>query len=146
MTLCPQDAGLQGVRPYSPASHAPARVLAIPEPPAAIIGTLIAPWSANAAMKAMMDALNIAYGTQERRSFIRLNLVSLFFTFSAILGLIMLFWAVAAVPVFLDFMWLGGTADFLIWAGRWPVIFVLVILALAVLYRFGPSRPGVRWR
>ena len=38
------------------------------------------------------------------------------------------------------------TVDVLIWAGRWPVIFVLIILALAVLYRFGPSRPDVRWR
>jgi membrane protein len=26
------------------------------------------------------------------------------------------------------------------------VIFLLVILALAVLYRFGPSRPNQRWR
>jgi membrane protein len=72
--------------------------------------------------------------------------VSLVFTFSAIFGLIVLFGAVAAVPVLLNVVWLGGTADFLIWAGRWPLVFLLVILALAVLYRFGPSRKGVRWR
>lgn len=113
---------------------------------AALIGVLVALWSANAAMKAMMDALNIAYDTEEDRGFFRLNLVSLFFTFSAILGLIVLFAVVAAVPVILQMFWLGATVDFMIWAGRWPVIFVLVILALAVLYRFGPSRPPVRWR
>ena len=113
---------------------------------AAIIGTLIALWSANAAMKAMMDALNIAYDTEESRSFIRLNLVSLAFTISAIIGLIVLFAGVAAVPLILDMVWLGGTADFLIWAGRWPAIFLLVILALAVLYRLAPCRPDVRWR
>lgn len=113
---------------------------------AAIIGTLVALWSANAAMKAMMDALNIAYDTDEKRSFIRLNLVSLFFTLSAIIGLIVLFGMIAAVPVVLDMVWLGGTADFLVWAGRWPVILLLVILALAVLYRFAPCRPDVRWR
>jgi membrane protein len=113
---------------------------------AALVGALVALWSANAAMKAIMDALNIAYGTEEKRGFIALNLVSLLFTFTAILGLIVLFAVVAAVPVILQMFWLGSMADFMIWAGRWPVIFVLIVLALAVLYRFGPSRPDVRWR
>ena len=113
---------------------------------AAAIGVLVALWSANAAMKAMMDALNIAYDTEEKRGFIKLNLVSLLFTFSAILGLIVMFSVVAAVPVILQMFWLGSTVDFLLWAGRWPAAFVLVVLALAVLYRFGPSRPNVRWR
>jgi membrane protein len=113
---------------------------------AALTGALVALWSANAAMKAMMDALNIAYDTEKKRGFVRLNLVSLFFTFSAVLGLIVLFAAVAAVPLILETFWLGRTADALIWAGRWPAIFVLTVLALAVLYRFGPSRPDARWR
>lgn len=113
---------------------------------AASVGLLVALWSANAAMKAMMDALNIAYDTEEKRGFIRLNLVSLAFTLSAIIGLLMLIAVVAAVPVILAMFWLGGMVDFVIWAGRWPVIFVLILLALAVLYRYGPSRPSVRWR
>ena len=113
---------------------------------AAAGGLLLALWSANAAMKAMMDALNVAYDTEETRGFIRLNLVSLLFTLSAIVALLVLIAVVAAVPVILSMFWLGGTVDFLIWAGRWPVIFVLIILALAVLYRYGPSRPTVRWR
>ena len=29
---------------------------------------------------------------------------------------------------------------------RWPLMFVLLILALAVLYRYGPSRRRARWR
>lgn len=113
---------------------------------AAAAGLLVALWSANAAMKAIMDALNIAYDTEETRSFIRLNLVSLGFTLSSIIGLLLLIAVVAAVPVILSLFWLGGTVDVLIWAGRWPVIFMLIIIALAVLYRYGPSRPAVRWR
>ena len=113
---------------------------------AAAVGVLIALWSANAAMKAMMDALNIAYDTEEKRGFIKLNAVSLLFTISAILGLIVMFAVVAAVPVVLEMFWLGAMVDLLLWAGRWPVIFFLIILALAVLYRYGPSRPDVRWR
>jgi membrane protein len=111
-----------------------------------LVGGLVALWSANAAMKALIDTLNIVYDTDEQRSFIKLNAVTMLFTISAIVGVMVLFVVVAAVPVILQFFWLGGMVDFLIWAGRWPLIFVLVILALAVLYRFGPCRPNVRWR
>ena len=107
---------------------------------------LIALWSANSAMKAMMDALNIAYDADEQRGFIKLNLVSLAFTLSAIIGLIVMMAVIAAVPVILQMFWLGPTVNILIWAGRWPLIFGLVIVALAVLYRYGPSRPDVPWR
>jgi membrane protein len=33
-------------------------------------------WSANAGIKALFDGLNVAYGEAEKRSFIRLNMVS----------------------------------------------------------------------
>jgi membrane protein len=113
---------------------------------AAIIGLLVALWSANSAMKAMMDALNIAYDTGETRGFLRLNLVSLGFTLAAIIGLIVMMAVITAVPVILALFNLGTLADVLLWAGRWPVILLLIGLALAVLYRWGPSRPGVAWR
>lgn len=113
---------------------------------AAIIGLVVALWSANAAMKAMMDALNIAYGTQEKRSFIMLNLVSLGFTLGAIIGLIIMIAAIAIVPVILGLFNLGVAGDVLLWAGRWPAMLVLIGLALAVLYQWGPSRTEVAWR
>jgi membrane protein len=40
-----------------------------------LIGFAIALWSANAGMKAIFDALNIIYDEEEKRSFIKLNLV-----------------------------------------------------------------------
>ena len=43
----------------------------------------LALWSANAGMKAIFDALNIVYDEDEKRSFIRLNLISLSFTLGA---------------------------------------------------------------
>jgi membrane protein len=113
---------------------------------ALVFGLLVALWSANAAMKAVMDALNIAYGVEEKRSFIWLTIVSLLFTLSAIIGLLVMFAVVALVPIVLQMFWLGSTVDFLIWAGRWPAAFVLVILALAVLYQWGPDRHHVQWR
>jgi membrane protein len=41
------------------------------------ITLLFALWSATAGMKALMDALNIVNEEKEKRSFVRLNLVSL---------------------------------------------------------------------
>jgi len=113
---------------------------------AAVAGLLVALWSANAAMKAMMDALNIAYDTDEKRGFVKLNLVSLGFTLAAILAIIVMLAVIAVVPAVLQLMDLGTLGDVLLWAGRWPVIFVLMLLGLAVLYRYGPSRPDVAWR
>jgi membrane protein len=48
------------------------------------ISIAIAVWGANAGVKAMFDALNVAYGAKEERSFFKLNLISLAFTIGAI--------------------------------------------------------------
>lgn len=113
---------------------------------AVIFGLLVAIWSANAGTKSMMEALNIAYGVVEKRSFLLLNAVSLAFTLSAIFGLIVMFAIVAVIPLVLNFFMLGPVADVLLSVGRWPLMFLLSIAALAVLYQWGPSRRNVKWR
>jgi len=62
-----------------------------------LLGLGIALWSANAGMKSIFDALNIIYDEQEKRGFVRLNLISLLFTVCAIGGALL---AVAAVVVY----------------------------------------------
>jgi uncharacterized BrkB/YihY/UPF0761 family membrane protein len=56
---------------------------------AMIASLVISLWSANGGMKAIFDALNVVYHEKERRSFIRLNIVSLTFTISAVLFMLM---------------------------------------------------------
>src|SRR5258706_248722 len=41
---------------------------------------------------------------------------------------------------------LGSISDALLRIGRWPVLIVLMLLGLAVLYRYGPSRRSPQWR
>jgi membrane protein len=111
-----------------------------------LIGFGIALWSANAGMKAIFDALNIIYDEQEKRGIIRLNLVSLFFTLCAIGGMLIAVSMVVVFPLVLaGFGWSALDAP-LIAILRWPVMFVLVLAALAVLYRYGPSRRVPKWR
>ena len=52
---------------------------------ASIFGLLFALWSANSGMKAIFDALNVANDETEKRSFVRLNLVSAAFTLGTII-------------------------------------------------------------
>ena len=70
-----------------------------------IVGLGIALWSANAGMKAIIDALNVVYEEKEKRGFIRLNLVSLAFTIGAITALLLALSAVVVLP--LPLSWLG---------------------------------------
>jgi membrane protein len=112
-----------------------------------LLGFGIALWSANAGMKAIFDALNIIYDEDEKRGLIWLNVVSLFATFCAIGGLLIALSAVVVFPLVLAAF--GGSsldAPLMIGILRWPVMFMLVILALAILYRYGPSRRIAKWR
>ena len=111
-----------------------------------VIGFLIALWSANAGMKAIFDALNIIYDEQEKRSFVWLNLVSLFFTFCAIVGALLAVGAVVVFPLILAAFGLSSFDKPLIGLLRWPVMFGLLLLGLGVLYRYGPSRREAKWR
>ena len=106
---------------------------------------LLSIWSANAAMKAMFDALNVVYEEEEKRNFFWLNLRSLTFTIGALLFIIIALNAIVVVPVMLNFMGLGSTA-WLLAALRWPAILIVLLGGLSVLYRFGPSREHARWR
>ena len=48
-----------------------------------LVGLAIALWSANNGVKALFDAMNVAYEEVEKRSFVRLNLTSAMFTLGA---------------------------------------------------------------
>jgi membrane protein len=110
------------------------------------VGLGIALWSANAGMKAIFDALNIIYHEDEKRGLIRLNLVSLLFTICAIAGTGLAIALVVVFPLLLAAFGLSSSDHPIIGYLRWPLMFVLVILGLAVLYRYGPSRRLVKWR
>ena len=111
-----------------------------------VIGLGLALWSANAGIKAMMDALNVIEDEDERRGFIRLNVVSLTFTFGAIVFLLLSVGAVVAFPLVMSTFGLSSLTDATTWLLRWPVLLAITLFGLAVLYRFGPSRKNTRWR
>lgn len=111
-----------------------------------LFGIGLALWSANAGMKAIIDALNVVYGEREKRSFVRLTLVAFAFTLGGIAFIILAISAVVILPLALAWIGLESRTAQLISLGRWPALFVIVLVWLAVLYRYGPSRSRPRWQ
>ena len=111
-----------------------------------VFGLGVTLWSANAGLKALFDALNLIHESEEKRGFIKLNVVSLAFTILGIIFAILALAAVIAIPVILNASGLEGATELLVNVGRWPILFLVVALVLALIYRFGPCRPDPQWR
>jgi membrane protein len=111
-----------------------------------LFGLGLAIWSANAGVKAVIDALNVVYEEREKRGFVRLNLLSLAFTTGGIAALLLMVGAVVAVPLALDHVGLAPHSQAIISLMRWPLLLAILLIALALLYRFGPSRRAARWQ
>jgi membrane protein len=109
----------------------------------ALISLLIALWSANGGTKALIQALGIAYDVKETRGFVRLNLVSLAFTLTAIVLVTVLGVLVAALPFLVS--QLGPVGEDLILLFRWPVILALLLVVLAAIYYWAPNRTDAKW-
>ena len=111
-----------------------------------VTGLAIAFWSANAGMKAIIDALNVVYDEKEKRSFLKLNLVSLLFTFVALLSLMVALAAIVVAPIVFSALGLAPFLSLAIVVLRWPLLLVFATVALATIYRYGPSRREARWQ
>jgi membrane protein len=112
----------------------------------AVVAFLVALWSASRGMSGLITALNIAYGEKETRSFFRFNLLALALTIGAIVGGMIGIGFIAGVPALIGMLHLPPTMRWLALVLEWPVLIVLMMLALAVLYRFAPDRDAPQWR
>ena len=111
-----------------------------------VVSLAISLWTANSGVKAIFDALNIVYGEEEKRGFLKLNAITLSVTLGIVAFILLTLAAIVAVPVALAYIPLPGVTALVVKIGRWPILFVLVTTALAVLYKYGPSRTEPRWR
>lgn len=111
-----------------------------------VIGFVIALWSAHSGTLSVFDAMNVAYGETEKRSFVRLNLIALCFTFLAMLAAVTLLCLVAVMPVVFSYLWLDQWKESLILLARWPLLLLGAFAASAAIYRFGPSREPAKFR
>jgi membrane protein len=111
-----------------------------------VISTLIALWSASAATRGMLVALNVAYEEEEKRSLIRFHLTALALTLGGIFILILGLTAIVGLPTLLKVTWFGALGNMLLSLLTFSLLLGFLIFWLAILYRFGPSRRQAQWR
>ena len=112
---------------------------------ATLASLAISLWSANGGIKAMFEGLNAVYEENEKRSFMKLNAISLALTLAAVVFVIASLLTITVVPKLLSFLDFPGISEIANYA-RWPVLLVVASLMIAVVYRFGPSREQPQWR
>jgi membrane protein len=113
---------------------------------AAIGGLLLALYSASSGMRTLMESMNIAYDEDEKRGMVRLYATALVLTLVLIVGAMVALGAMLVLPAVLGSLGLGRVFEAVLSYGRWPVLALLMMLGLAIIYRYGPSRESARWR
>ena len=111
-----------------------------------LISIAVSLWTATSGVKAIFDGLNVTYEEEEKRSFIKLTAVAMIFTFVTIVFVLLSLAAVVVLPVALNYIPFPGLTRAILKVARWPILFVLVAIALSALYRYGPSRAAPQWR
>jgi len=110
------------------------------------VGLLIAFGSANSGMAALFDALNVVYDEREKRSLVRFYATTFLFTLAGIVFIILAITGVVVLPLMLKFVGLATTTEAVLAILRWPILLVTLVVSLACIYRYGPSRRDARWR
>ena len=111
-----------------------------------IISLLLALWSASGGVANLVLAINTAYDETDDRPIVKKRLLALALTFGAIIFMIVLVTLIAVLPIVFS-IFDGGPLRWLVQVVRWVLIAVLIMVALAVLYRVAPDRdsPKMRW-
>jgi membrane protein len=111
-----------------------------------VVGIVASLWSAMSGVKAIIDALNVIYEQKEGRNVLKLNLVALVFTLAGFAAFLLAIAAIVVLPLILSPIGLGSMTETLTRIARWPVLLVVLLIGLAVLYRYGPDRRAARWQ
>jgi len=107
------------------------------------LGILTALWSASSGMKALITGVNLAYDENETRKFLKLRGLAVLFTLGAMVLMGVALASIVGYPPIADNLptvlrWLVATIRFVILGG-------LLVVALAVVYRYAPDRDEPRW-
>ncbi len=107
-------------------------------------GLLVTVWGTSLATRALIRALNLAYGEKETRSLPGRTLVALGFAALVLAVAFCIALVLIALPAFSGLHW---SAHEQLWASyaRWPCVAAILWLALLGVYRFGPSRAPPKW-
>jgi membrane protein len=111
----------------------------------AVIGVLVALWSASKGTEAIISSVGVAYQEDETRGFFKRKLLSLGLTLGFIVGALIALALVAVLPAMLDTLGLGPFGRVVAQVVRWVLLVLLFMGGMAVVYRYAPDRAKARW-
>jgi membrane protein len=107
------------------------------------IGMLTALWSSSAAMTAISDTVNRAYGVEERRPWWKVRLIAIGLTVGLSVFILISFALVLVGPTLAEQLanrlYLGPAFEWTWKIAQWPVVFALVATAVGLVYYFAPD-------
>jgi membrane protein len=112
---------------------------------AALISIALALWGGGAAVKTVINALNIIYHEKEKRGYVKLTATALGLALTFVVMGIVAIGLIVALPPVLAHFGLDGAARTIATLVRWPLLLIIALLGLGILYRYGPSREAPRW-
>lgn len=110
----------------------------------AVAGLAFTVYSASKGMHGFMAGLNIMYGEREKRGLVRQTLINWGLTGGMIVMTILTLAIIAVLPPLIARLPFGESLSALLIYLRWPILLFMVIVAITVLYRFGPNRTASR--
>jgi membrane protein len=111
-----------------------------------LVGLVVALVSANSGVAALFDALNVVYDEKEKRSIVRFYATTFLFTLAGAAFAVLAISGVVLLPLALKLFGSATATEQAIAFLRWPFLLATVVVSLAFVYRFGPSRRDARWR
>ncbi|WP_229359139.1 YihY/virulence factor BrkB family protein [Halomonas salipaludis] len=112
---------------------------------AAVGSLVVAMFVASKGVRGLILGLNIVYGEDERRRLAHKATVVSALTVGLIVLTLVTIVFIAGLPLVIGMLGLDSTLVTLISLLRWPALVLMMMLVIAVLYRFAPYRRAPRW-
>lgn len=112
---------------------------------ATAVSIALALWSSRAGVAALIGGLNAIAGQRVRNGLWQM-VVALLLTFALVTLALVALTAVVIVPIGLAFIPVASSTAWLLEGIRWLIALGVLMIALSLLYRFGPARIGGRGR
>ena len=112
----------------------------------AVIAITLALWSASGATSNLMKGISAVHETEEERGFLVFRGLALAITLGAIVVVGLTMVVLGLLPSLLQLIGLtDGPVGVLLWV-RWPLLILIVVVAITLLYQVGPDVPTEHWR
>ncbi|CAN5757279.1 hypothetical protein BH20ACI4_BH20ACI4_23690 [soil metagenome] len=113
------------------------------------IGLLIALWSASAGVDSLRIALNSVYSLEEKRSWIKTKLISLFSTFSLTVLITIacgiVFYGGKFISLILSTINFSIPSPFVLMIFQWVIVLVVLLVIYGLIYNFLPMHEPYKW-